>query len=82
MTEWPASVSGFADFRALPGRLYRATFSLGSPVSARDEASWVASTVLAVMLGMAIGFSGVAVVAAGTYLVGTLALLVTVRDDL
>ena len=41
----------------------------------------VASTVLAVMLGMAIGFSGVAVVAAGTYLAGTLALLVTVGDD-
>jgi hypothetical protein len=42
----------------------------------------VASTVLAVMLGMAIGFSGVAMVAAGTYLVGTLALLVTVGEDL
>jgi hypothetical protein len=37
--------------------------------------------VLAVMLGMTIGFSGVAMVAAGTYLVGTLALLVTMGDD-
>jgi hypothetical protein len=43
--------------------------------------SSVASTVLAVMLGMAIGFSGVAVVAARTYLVGTFALLVTMGDD-
>ena len=43
--------------------------------------SSVASTVLAVMLGMAIGFSGVAMVAAGTYLVGTLALLVTLGNE-
>jgi hypothetical protein len=35
----------------------------------------VVSTVLAVILGMAIGFSGVAYVAAGIYAVGTLALL-------
>jgi hypothetical protein len=40
----------------------------------------VASTVLAVILGMAIGFSGVAYVAAGIYTVGTLALLAVIRQ--
>ena len=43
--------------------------------------SSVAHPVLVVMLGMAIAFSGVALVALGTYLVGTLALFVTVGDD-
>ena len=35
----------------------------------------VAASVLAVVLGMAIGFSGVALIAAGVYLIGTLSLL-------
>ena len=35
----------------------------------------VASSVLAVILGMAIGFAGVALLAAAVYVVGTLALL-------
>jgi hypothetical protein len=40
----------------------------------------VASSVLAVILGMAIGFSGVALVAAALYAVGTIALLAVLRD--
>jgi hypothetical protein len=40
----------------------------------------VVSTVLAVILGMAIGFSGVAYVAAAIYAVGTLALLAVIRQ--
>ncbi len=39
----------------------------------------VVASVLAVILGMAIGFSGVALVAAGVYGVGTLALISTLR---
>ena len=39
----------------------------------------VASSVLAVILGMSIGFSGVALVAAGVYAVGTSALLLELR---
>ncbi len=41
----------------------------------------VASSVLAVILGMAIGFSGVALVAAGIYVVGTLSLLAVLPRD-
>jgi len=40
----------------------------------------VASSVLAVILGMTIGFSGVALVAAGVYVIGTSALLAALRD--
>jgi len=40
----------------------------------------VASSVLAVILGMSIGFSAVAVVAAGIYAVGTVALLIVIRE--
>jgi hypothetical protein len=40
----------------------------------------VASSVLAVILGMSIGFSGVALVAAGVYVVGTSALLLELRS--
>ena len=39
----------------------------------------VAATVLAVILAMEIGFSNVALVAAGHYVVGTLALLAALR---
>jgi hypothetical protein len=39
----------------------------------------VASSVLAVILGMSIGFSGVALVAAGVYCIGTCALIVELR---
>jgi hypothetical protein len=39
----------------------------------------VAATVLAVILAMEIGFSNVALVAAGAYVVGTLALLAALR---
>ncbi len=41
----------------------------------------VASSVLAVILGMAIGFSGVALLAAGIYAVGTLSLLATLPRE-
>jgi hypothetical protein len=40
----------------------------------------VASSVIAVILGMTIGFSGVALTAAGVYVIGTCALLATLRD--
>ena len=40
----------------------------------------VASAVIAVILGMTIGFSGVALTAAGVYVIGTSALLATLRD--
>jgi hypothetical protein len=40
----------------------------------------VASSVIAVILGMTIGFSGVALTAAGVYVIGTSALLATLRD--
>lgn len=40
----------------------------------------VVSLVLAVILGMSIGFSGVALVAAGVYIVGTVSLLAAVRN--
>ena len=39
----------------------------------------VAATVLAVMLAMEIGFSNVALIAAGAYAVGTLSLLIALR---
>jgi hypothetical protein len=41
----------------------------------------VAASVLAVILGMAIGFSGVAIVAGGIYTVGTLSLLAVERGE-
>lgn len=41
----------------------------------------VVASVLAVILGMAIGFSGVAVVAGGIYTLGTLALLAVLRHE-
>jgi hypothetical protein len=41
----------------------------------------VAASVLAVILGMAIGFSGVAVVAGGIYTVGTVSLLAVLRSE-
>ena len=41
----------------------------------------VASSVIAVILGMTIGFSGVALTAAGVYVIGTSALLATLRHS-